>query len=225
MVDPMVDTLETHNGLGWPKRNLQSHMSHVFGWTNGWTIENSRWAWLAHWKLLHCLCHCPSIQLCRNRHCVLVLLEKCTFLKSWILNSMRPALWCFRSWLRIENAPSLLRSAFAYNLECPAFQNHRIRIKAIIKNWNYWSSPSPASWSSPPCPLSSLKVETWWFDILVLYILLCLIFCPVSSLNDETWYFYILLLLIFLYFVVVDVLIFDIFVLFPPWKMELDVQQ
>ena len=119
MVDPMVDTLETHTGLGWPKRNLQSHMSHVFGWTNGWTIENSRWAWLAHWKLLHCLCHCPSIQLCRNRHCVLVLLQKCTFLKSWILNSMRPALWCFRSWLRTGNAPWPLHFAFGCNWEYP----------------------------------------------------------------------------------------------------------
>ena len=191
MVDPMADTLETHNGLGWPKRNLQSHMSHVFGWTNGWTIENSRWAWLAHWKLLHCLCHCPSIQLCRNRHCVLVFLQKCTFLKSWILNSMRPALWCFRSWLRIENAPSLLRSAFAYNLECPA-----LRITSGDNKSNYWKLKLLVITLSSKLKLSSL-----------------------SSFLPESWN------LMIWYFGVVYILMFDIFVLFPPWKMELDVQQ
>ena len=35
-----------------------------------------------------------------------------------------PVLWCFRSWLHIENAPWSLHSAFECNSECPARQNY-----------------------------------------------------------------------------------------------------
>ena len=48
---------------------------------------------------------------------------------------MWPALWCFRSWLRIESAPLLLRFAFGCSSECPGQNDQNQSTKRMIASY------------------------------------------------------------------------------------------